>query len=179
FEEVLLAYRLPKSTEEEKAIRLQTIEETITQATAAPLDNARNCANVLDLCRKLEPNYNKNTASDLNSAIYLAQAGLFGCVENVKINLIHLKNQKVVNDITGVDSRKYQKAAILPWLKYHPQKGLPRALPELLPRGLSNYVLPLLKKLKRLKISNRKLAPKQRLGKKSLRLSRFSKKMKT
>ncbi len=100
FEGVLLAHRLPKSSEEEKLIRHQTIESAMTEATTTPLDNARNCANVLDLCRELEPNYNKNTASDLNSAIYLAQAGLLGCVENVKINLPHLKNQKIADDIT-------------------------------------------------------------------------------
>lgn len=100
FEEVKLAYRLPKSSEEEKLIRRKTIESAMTKATTVPLENAQNCAKVQDLCRKIEHNYNKNTSSDLNSAIYLAQAGFLGCVENVKINLPYLKNQKMIEDIT-------------------------------------------------------------------------------
>jgi formiminotetrahydrofolate cyclodeaminase len=100
FEEVQLAYRLPKSLEEEKLIRQQTIESAMTKATIVPLENAFNCAKVQDLCRQIEYNYNKNTTSDLNSAIYLSQAGLLGCVENVKINLPYLRNKKIVDDIT-------------------------------------------------------------------------------
>ena len=100
FEEVKLAYRLPKSSEAEKLIRRQTIESAMTKATTIPLDNAKNCSKVQDLCREIEHNYNKNTSSDLNSAIYLAQAGFLGCVENVKINLPYLNSQKMVGDIT-------------------------------------------------------------------------------
>jgi methenyltetrahydrofolate cyclohydrolase len=100
FEEVQLAYRLPKSSEEGKTIRQQTIESAMTKATKVPLENAINCAKVQDLCRRIENNYNKNTISDLKSAMYLSQAGFLGCVENVKINLPYLKDQKVVDDIT-------------------------------------------------------------------------------
>ena len=101
FEEVQLAYRLPKSSEEEKNIRGQAIESAMIKATTVPLENAINCAKVKDLCRKIENNYNKNTLSDLKSAMYLSQAGFLGCVENVKINLPYLKSQKVVDDITA------------------------------------------------------------------------------
>ena len=100
FEKVKTAYRLPKSSEEEKLIRRKTIESAMTKATIVPLENAQNCAKVQDLCIQLKPNYNKNADSDLYSAIYLAQAGFLGCVENVKINLPYLKNQKMIEDIT-------------------------------------------------------------------------------
>ena len=101
FEEVKLSYGLPKFSEEEKMIRRRAIESAMTKATIIPLDNAKNCAKVQNLCSKIKQNYNKNTSSDLNSAIYLAQAGFLGCVENVKINLPYLKNQKVIEDITS------------------------------------------------------------------------------
>ena len=100
FEAVQLAYRLPKSSEEEKIIRRQAIESAMTKATTVPLENAINCALVQGLCHRIENNYNKNTISDLKSAMYLSQAGFLGCVENVKINLPCLKTQKTVDEIT-------------------------------------------------------------------------------
>jgi formiminotetrahydrofolate cyclodeaminase len=49
----------------------------------------------------LEVSYNKNAASDLECAIYLATAGLKGCAANVRINLPYIKDERSCEDIEG------------------------------------------------------------------------------
>ncbi len=90
------SFRLPKNTDEEKAVRKQAIQSAWVNAAEIPLLNAERCRRVLNLAGELNGRSNENAASDLASAIYLAQAGLKGCLENVDINLPMIKDETVV-----------------------------------------------------------------------------------
>ena len=92
FDLVMAAFRMPKSTEEEKAARTQAIAKAMLQATEVPMGNAEKCLRVLELCGGLKGRSNPNAASDLESAQHLARAGLLGCLANVAINLPGVKD---------------------------------------------------------------------------------------
>jgi len=99
FDRVSSAYKLPKETDEDKAVRSLEIKKAMVYAAEVPLSNAGYCKTVLDLCRQLEEKFNTNAQSDLQCAGYLATAGLKGCLANVRINLPYIKDEAVCREI--------------------------------------------------------------------------------
>jgi len=101
FDAVMAAFRLPKATDAEKQTRRAAIQEATVYATRVPLHNAEHCAEVLALAAQLEGRSNPRALSDLQSAGYLARAGLQGCLANVDINLPGVKDETVAGEIRG------------------------------------------------------------------------------
>lgn len=99
FDGVMSAYRLPKDTEEARASRGAAIRRAMAQATRVPLRNAERCAAVQALVRRLEARSNPRALSDLQSAAYLAEAGLRGCLANVDINLPGVRDEEAASEI--------------------------------------------------------------------------------
>lgn len=99
FEAVRHAFRLPKGSDDEKSVRREAIQAAWVHAARVPLANAERCRQVLELGKQLRGRSNPNAASDLACAIYLARAGLLGCLENVEINLPAIKDQKVAGEL--------------------------------------------------------------------------------
>jgi formiminotetrahydrofolate cyclodeaminase len=95
FGHVMSAYRLPKSSEEEKAARSAAIQRGLEGATTVPLENGERCAEALVLVNRLTPKHNTNASSDLDVGRRLAIAALEGCIDNVEINMGSLKNEDV------------------------------------------------------------------------------------
>ncbi len=92
FDRVMAAFRMSKETEAEKAERSRAIQSAWAGATETPLKNAEACAAVLDLADQLLGNSNQNAASDLECAIFLANAGLKGALSNAAINIASIKD---------------------------------------------------------------------------------------
>ncbi len=92
FDEVMAAYRMPKDGEGESERRHQAIQEALEKATRIPLGNAYGCSRVLELCQLLGGRFDPKASSDFNCARHLAQAGLKGCLENVRINLPEMED---------------------------------------------------------------------------------------
>jgi formiminotetrahydrofolate cyclodeaminase len=99
FEAVRRAFSLPKSSDEEKAVRHEAIQAAWIHAARVPLANAERCSQVLALGEQLRGRSNPNAASDLACAIYLARAGMLGCLENVEINLPAIKDQELAEEL--------------------------------------------------------------------------------
>lgn len=93
FDAIMAAYRLPKDSDAEKIARSAAIQAAMEGATETPLHNAENCARVLDLARALTGRSNANAASDLECAVFLAQAGLNGALSNADINIPGIKDE--------------------------------------------------------------------------------------
>jgi formiminotetrahydrofolate cyclodeaminase len=74
FEGVTKAFRLPKETDAEKAVRSRTVQIAWAQATELPLQNAERCIQTFEIAQELEGRSNKSAASDLTVGIYLAPA---------------------------------------------------------------------------------------------------------
>ena len=93
FKAVMVGFKMPKETNEQRARRRKVIDAAMLEAALVPLANAERCRRVLDLKKKLAGRFNPNAASDLTCAEHLAKAGLLGCLANVDINLGSIKDE--------------------------------------------------------------------------------------
>lgn len=84
---VMDAYKLPKTTEAEKAARTRAIQVALQHASTVPLRAAELCAQTLELARLVADKGNKNATSDGGVGALMAHAGLRGAAFNVLINL--------------------------------------------------------------------------------------------
>ncbi len=98
---VLTAYKLPKSTDEERDIRSSHIQRALLDATIAPLNVMRKCAAALDQAPVIAELGNANASSDVEVGTELLRAGLRGARSNVEINLGSLKDGERVREIRG------------------------------------------------------------------------------
>lgn len=84
---VATALKLPKETEEEKAIRAKAIADATLVATKVPLETMKLCFESLQEAKLLVGHSNTNAASDLGVAALNLLAGVRGAWLNVLINL--------------------------------------------------------------------------------------------
>jgi len=96
---VLAAFRLPKSTEAEKAGRAQAIEEASKNATSVPLETAELSAEVATIISGLRDITIPLAASDLAVALDLAGTAGRGAIENVRANLPSIKDQEFLHHV--------------------------------------------------------------------------------
>ena len=92
FDAVMAAYKLPKSNDEEKKIRLATIQQSMKQAALMPLKVAGDSLEALKLAGRILPIGNSNAASDAAVSGLMAYAAIQGALFNVKINLGFIKD---------------------------------------------------------------------------------------
>ncbi len=117
FNEVMDAYKLPKSTDEEKKARIATIQQAMKNAALLPLGVAGDCLDALKLAGRILPIGNSNAASDAAVSGLMAHAAIQGALYNVKINLGFIKDadfctdtRKRINEIS--DAAKKENAAL-------------------------------------------------------------------
>jgi len=90
YSQVMEAFRLPKSTDEEKEARKQAIERATRLATEAPLNTMRACQQALRGAVVVARNGNRRTTSDIGVGVELLRAALRGARLNVEIHLSSL-----------------------------------------------------------------------------------------
>ncbi|MFW9852437.1 MAG: cyclodeaminase/cyclohydrolase family protein [Candidatus Thorarchaeota archaeon] len=93
FDGVIAAFRLPKETEEEKALRSAKILEEYKNAAEVPMDTVRACKKVIDILIEMGTKGNKNAVSDIGVGALCALTGLKSAIHNVEINLAYIKNK--------------------------------------------------------------------------------------
>jgi len=96
FNQVMAAFRLPKSTDEEKQSRRKEIQAATRLATEVPLKIAERSLEVLALAKEMAFHGNKNALSDAGVAGLLGVAACRGAAYNVLINLPGLKDEEFV-----------------------------------------------------------------------------------
>jgi formiminotetrahydrofolate cyclodeaminase len=101
FNNVINAYKLSKSTEEEKLRRSDAIQEALKGASNLPLKVATVCLEVLELSGKMLSIGNTNAASDAAVAGRMAQAAMWSAIYNVRINLGSIKDLDFVAELKG------------------------------------------------------------------------------
>jgi methenyltetrahydrofolate cyclohydrolase len=94
FDRVMAAYRLPKTSDDEKAARTKAIQGALQGATTVPLDTLRTCAGVLTHARAVAEHGNRSAASDAGVAVALLKAAADGAHANVQINLDGIKDER-------------------------------------------------------------------------------------
>jgi methenyltetrahydrofolate cyclohydrolase len=111
FNAVMAAFRLPKTTDEEKAARTGAIQAALRGATIVPLETLRACLEALDLGRAVAAHGNRSAASDVGVAIGLLKAAADGAAANVRINLGSLKDAAFVSATEAETARLSEAAA--------------------------------------------------------------------
>jgi formiminotetrahydrofolate cyclodeaminase len=111
YEAVMLAFKLPKSTEAEQTVRDQTIEATSKQASIVPLETAEVAAAVAHEVASLVGITIPQAASDLSVASNLAETARRGGIENVRANLPGIRDESWLRDIEA-RLRRLDKALI-------------------------------------------------------------------
>ena len=102
YTKVSSAYSLPKETDEEKEKRALEIARATKEAVSVPLEIAKDCFRVLELCRRLVDIGNKMLISDVGVSVLLAEAALRAANLNVEINLVSLKDSSFVEEKRAV-----------------------------------------------------------------------------
>jgi formiminotetrahydrofolate cyclodeaminase len=92
YDMVVAAFRLPKGTDDEKAVRSARIQAAMQAATEAPLDVMRACSDAIEQGAVVARFGNTNASSDVQVGLELLGAGLRGARLNVDINLASLKD---------------------------------------------------------------------------------------
>lgn len=92
FRRLSAAYKLPRETPADVAIRQDAIQAATRKATDVPLEIARAAAAVLPLCGPAAEKGNSAAVSDVGVAALLAQAAVRSALLNVEINLHALQD---------------------------------------------------------------------------------------
>lgn len=98
FDKVMASYGLPKETDDAKAVRSESIQAALKEATDVPLACARLCADIIKLTVPMAEKGNKNVISDAGVAVLSAHAALRSAALNVYINIGAIKDADFVSD---------------------------------------------------------------------------------
>lgn len=113
---VAQAFKLPKETDEEKALRSEKIQEATKVAAQVPLEVAQTTYELIPLIEAVVMKGNQNAITDGCIAMMNCRLGVLGALLNVRINLGGLKDEAFVQklatecdrlekDITAIEQR--------------------------------------------------------------------------
>ncbi|HXU19138.1 MAG TPA: glutamate formimidoyltransferase [Verrucomicrobiae bacterium] len=95
FQSVMAAYRLPNGTEDDREQRHTAIQNALLDAIEAPLEIAREAAQLFERLGQLESLSSPSMLSDVRVARLMASASVRGALENVAINLQSVTDARV------------------------------------------------------------------------------------
>ena len=98
FNKVMAAFKMPKETDEEKAVRSTKIQESYIEAMEVPLSVAKKTLDIFEYLEFAARYGNPNAASDAGVGALLALTALESAILNVKINLGSIKNAEIVEN---------------------------------------------------------------------------------
>jgi glutamate formiminotransferase/formiminotetrahydrofolate cyclodeaminase len=115
FNRVMAAYRLPKATDEEKALRQQAVQQALREATEAPLETLKATAEAMAQARTVAAHGNRSAASDVRVAVELLEAAAASAAANVETNLPGLSDEAyrklTANNAVEIANRVTEDAA--------------------------------------------------------------------
>ena len=92
FDGVMAAFKMPKETDAEKAVRSQAIQAGYEAAATAPLEIAKRAAELMELAREATEIGNAAASSDGACAAQALSAAVWSATYNVEINAAALKD---------------------------------------------------------------------------------------
>ena len=118
YQVVFDAFKLPKNTDEEKAVRKEAIQKATLAAALGPLEVARTAVGIMDGIQEIAVKGNKNAITDCCVAMMCARTAAFGAILNVRINLAGLDNREVAQELENEcmalhDEAEIKEAALL------------------------------------------------------------------
>ena len=113
YDAVVEAYRRPKGTDEEKAVRRAAVQGALRGAAEVPLDVMRACQAGLTAALDVARHGNPSAASDVGVALELLAAGLRGAALNVRANLASIDDAGWVDGMRSEVERLEAAAPLL------------------------------------------------------------------
>lgn len=110
---VFAAFKLPKETDDEKAVRSQAIRAANLVATQVPFEVMNQAYEGLKLVSRLVNHSNANAASDLGVAASCLETAVKGAWLNVSINLSGVKDPDKAKHFEETGKRIYNESALL------------------------------------------------------------------
>ncbi len=95
FDAVMKAFKLPKETEEEKAVRRAAIQAAMVHAAEVPLETMETALQALEMGEAAVEHGAQTAASDVGVGTLLLIAAITGAGYNVAINLPSIKDEAV------------------------------------------------------------------------------------
>ncbi|AAK80266.1 formiminotetrahydrofolate cyclodeaminase [Clostridium acetobutylicum] len=95
FSKIINSYKLPQSTEEEKAYRHKCIQEASKFAAKVPEDVANNARELFELIWISAKLGNKNLITDAGAAAIMAEAAIETSILNIKINIGSIEDKEL------------------------------------------------------------------------------------
>ncbi len=111
YNRVFAAFKLPKETDEEKAIRNQAIQDETKYAAEVPMSVARKTCALLPLIVEVVHKGNQNAVTDACVATMCARTAILGALMNVRINLSSIKDEAYVQRME-VEAKELENTAI-------------------------------------------------------------------
>ncbi len=96
YNKVFAAFKLPKETDDEKAVRSAQIQEMTKYAASVPMEVARRVHSLLPLIEAVVAKGNQNAITDCCVAMMCARTAIIGALLNVRINLTSIKDEDFV-----------------------------------------------------------------------------------
>ncbi len=109
YEAVLKAFRLPRSSEQERLRRTKEIQRAYQRATLIPQKVCQQSLELLEYCRTLILDGNPNAVSDVGVAALLADAACAGGLLNIRINLAGTAEKTFVKKMNGLAEKWARK----------------------------------------------------------------------
>jgi glutamate formiminotransferase/formiminotetrahydrofolate cyclodeaminase len=112
FDDLMLAMKLPKDSEEQKTSRANAIQASTLKAIQVPLKVANKVLNVIKLSLQVAATGNLNAISDAGTSAALCRAALTGAGLNIQINCQGLEDQTqkdaVLKDLAEIQSKYFE-----------------------------------------------------------------------
>lgn len=96
YNKVFAAFKLPKETDDEKAVRSAQIQEMTKYAASVPMEVARRVHSLFPLIEAVVAKGNQNAITDGCVAMMCARTAIIGALLNVRINLTSIKDEDFV-----------------------------------------------------------------------------------
>ena len=96
FKEVMKAFKLPKTTDEDKRARREAIQLALKGAVSAPRRTLQLAAEGMQMAAFMAESGNDNAASDAGVGALLLDTAMGGAIFNMQINLASIKDQDFV-----------------------------------------------------------------------------------
>ena len=93
------ALKLPKTTDEEKEVRKQAMQNGLKEAAIVPLHTAQMAYEVMDFAQLAVEKGNQNAVTDGKTGAMLARTAVLSAGLNVRINLESIKDEEFVQEM--------------------------------------------------------------------------------
>lgn len=94
YDKVFACFKMPKTTDEEKAVRSRAIQEATKYAALVPMQVARQAFALMPYIADVARRGNRNAVTDACVAMMAARSAVLGALLNVRINLGSLKDKE-------------------------------------------------------------------------------------